>query len=64
MLFASFDAGFDWYLNELEKKEKETGMLGGFAVPMSVDDPTGEKRRAAAASATSASASLSPSSSS
>lgn len=43
--------GFDTHLNELEAREKATGMLGGFAVPMSVEDPTGEKRRAAAAAA-------------
>eukprot|EP00158_Paraphelidium_tribonemae_P010279 Partr_v1_DN43430_c0_g1_i1_m13606 putative Tocopherol (Alpha) transfer protein-like len=30
------DVGWDWYLNMLEAKEKATGMLGGFAVPMSV----------------------------
>lgn len=28
-------------------QERETGMIGGFAFPLDVDDPTGSKRRAA-----------------
>jgi CRAL/TRIO domain len=41
------DYAFDGFLDEMEKLEKSTGMIGGFALPLSVDDPTGEKRRAA-----------------
>lgn len=37
------------YLDELEQREKSEGMLGGWAVPVQVDDPTGEKRRSAVA---------------
>lgn len=32
------------FLDELEKLEKRDGEIGGFAIPFSVDDPTGVKR--------------------
>jgi len=32
------------FLDDLENEEKRTGNIGGFAVPFSVEDPTGEKR--------------------
>jgi hypothetical protein len=35
------------YLDELEKQEKDTGYIGGFAFPLNVDDPTGLIRRLA-----------------
>jgi hypothetical protein len=41
----------DWLMQELREKERTTGSIGGWAVPLSVEDPTGEKRRAAAAAA-------------
>jgi len=34
------------FLDNMEKIEKEKGYIGGFAIPLSVDDPTGAKRRA------------------
>jgi len=40
------------FLDEMEKRE--AGGIGGFAFPMSVEDPTGEKKRAAAAAAAAA----------
>lgn len=39
------------WLDRLEAIERETGMLGGFAVPLRSDDPTGSRRREAAAAA-------------
>ena len=30
-----------------QRREKSTGMIGGFAVPFSVEDPTGARRRVA-----------------
>jgi hypothetical protein len=40
------------FLDVLQKKEQESGMIGGFAIPFSVEDPTGQLRRASAAEAT------------
>lgn len=37
------------FLDDMEAQEKATGMIGGFAFPLSVEDPTGAKRRAAPA---------------
>ena len=42
---------FHWLLDEMEELEKSCGVIGGFSVPMCVDDPTGAKRKAAAAAA-------------
>lgn len=44
--------GWDDWLNAAVEQEKTTGMIGGFALPLDVNDPTGEVRRAAAAAAT------------
>ena len=41
----------DWLLSDMRRRQHEgSGMIGGFALPLSVEDPTGEKRRALAAS--------------
>jgi hypothetical protein len=42
----TLDYPFDGFLKEMEKLEAR-GRIGGFGVPLMVDDPTGEKRRAA-----------------
>jgi hypothetical protein len=42
------------FLDAMEKQELARGEIGGFVVPMSVDDPTGAKRKAAAAAAAAA----------
>jgi len=34
------------WLDKMEEQEKSVGVLGGFAFPLRVEDPTGEKRRA------------------
>jgi hypothetical protein len=47
----SSDEPLSLYLDNMERLEKERGSIGGFAIPMSVDDPTGAVRRAKAAAA-------------
>lgn len=42
----TLDEPFTAFLDKMEAIEKEKGYIGGFAIPLSVDDPTGEKRRA------------------
>ncbi len=40
------------FLDEMEQKEREIGVIGGFVFPLSVDDPTGEARKTARANET------------
>jgi len=46
--------GWDEWIDSAVEQEKKTSMLGGFALPLDVNDPTGEVRRAAAATAAAA----------
>jgi hypothetical protein len=39
----------DWLLQDMRRQERETGSIGGWALPLSVEDPTGSLRRAQAA---------------
>jgi hypothetical protein len=41
----------DWLLQAMRRQERETGSIGGWALPLSVEDPTGEVRRRKAATA-------------
>jgi len=42
---------YDRYLLEVEDRERRTGRIGGFAIPFSVEDPTGAGGAGAAAAA-------------
>ena len=44
------DEPSDWLIAGMRRREHEgSGSIGGWALPLSVEDPTGEKRRAQAA---------------
>jgi len=46
----------DWLLADMRRRERDRGSIGGWALPLSVEDPTGAVRRAAAAAAVAAAA--------
>jgi hypothetical protein len=52
----TLDEPLTQFLDDMAAKEAATGMIGGFAFPLAVDDPTGEARRAQAAAAAAAAA--------
>ena len=51
------DEPADWLLADMRRREREGGgMIGGWALPLSVEDPTGEARRQRAAATAAAAA--------